>query len=183
MTDATEQPRRESQCPRCGADATTESLARHSLSDVGYLHDDQMFQCSACGHSYSHGVPVGDFDGDATDLWCQVCNLGFMRVHRVEKQDGGVRLHLKCPHHHEFGCRLCGRTIPADGVAVTRSGAHTCPHCDSALDRGEIPYCCYFEFTHRETDGSGIALTGYPDTTGNTRDASAAYGYPEGERP
>lgn len=183
MTELSEQPVRESQCPECGADATAESLARHSLSDIGYLHDDQTFECSACGHIYAHGVPVGEFDGESDDLWCDACNLGFQRVHRVEKQQDGIKLHLKCPHHHAFDCPGCGRSVPADAVQVTRSGVHSCPHCDGEIDRADVPYCFYFEYAHRDEDHQHRSLIGYPDITGNLSGADSPYGYPEGEQP
>lgn len=172
----TEQPRRLSRCPECGANATDESIRRHTLSAMGYLHDDQTFECSACGHGYTHGVPVGEYDGEAASLWCNVCNLGFMRVHRSEKQADGVRLHLKCAHHHPFECPECDCRIDADGVTVTKRGEHTCPHCDRALARADVPYCAYFDYAHRSEDDAGRSLVGYPDTTGAMADAEP-YGY------
>lgn len=172
-----EQPRRESRCPECGAEATEQSLARHSLSAVGYLHDDQMFECSECGHDYPHGVPVGEFDGQADDLWCDVCNLGFMRVHRTQKQNDGHKLHLKCPHHHPLDCPNCGDEIPADGVTVTRNGTCVCPFCEESMSRSDVPFCFYFRFAERTEDSGNRSLVGYPDITGNLAAAEESYGY------
>lgn len=94
-------------CPSCGGDPvkTAEELrVEHRLSAMGYLHDDQEPECSECGHNWTHGVPVGEFEG-GDDLRCHSCRHDpglerdqFYRVHRVVWQQGDdVLLHLKCP--------------------------------------------------------------------------------------
>lgn len=173
------QPDRETRCPKCGGAPTDDSALRHDLSDLGYLHDDQSYKCSDCGHSYTHGVPVGECELDAHDLWCDVCDLGFMRVHRVAPMNSHVTLHLKCHHHHEFPCPECRFTVAADGAVLTKEGELYCPHCDGKLSFDEVPYCFYFTQTTREVDDE-CALIGYPDITGSTADADP-YGYVEHE--
>lgn len=172
-----EQSQRRSRCPECGAEATEESLVDHKLSALGYKHDDQMFECSECGHSYPHGVPVGEFDGDAEDLWCDVCDLGYMRVHRIKQMDGNVGLHLKCPHHYEFDCPECNEEIAADGVRRTVAG-RMCPHCERHLERDDVPFCFYFTQTRRESGERDISLIGYPDITGELN-PEEPYGFPD----
>lgn len=173
-----EQPLRQTRCPECGAEPTDESAVKHQLSNTGYLHHDQKFECSECGHRYAHGVPVGEFDrmDDATDLWCDVCELGYMSVHRVEQQQDTVKLHLKCGHHHPFDCPTCDGFIPSDGVRLRKDGGRECPGCKSYIPRSEVPYCYYFAFAYRATDGRK-ALVGYPELTGATEPADGALGY------
>lgn len=171
-------PERKSNCPACGAEATDTSIVEHRLSNMGYFHDDQHFECSECDHSYTHGVPVGEPDVDADDLWCDVCDLGFMNVHRTQfKGDGIVRLHLKCGHHHDFDCPECGEEIAADGVRLTKEGGYYCPSCEEDLERDEIPFCHYFNTTIRKADARKRALVGYPMLTGRT-DGAQNLGYP-----
>lgn len=180
MSEIDEQPERESRCPVCGGTPTDESARRHHLNAMGYLHDDQHFECAECGHDYSHGVPVGDFDrhDQVDDLWCDVCDLGYMTVHRTEHQaEGGTRLHLKCDHHHEFECVGCGEEIPADGLQYTKTGGRLCPWCEHHHPRDAVPYCFFFRFTHRATDAAGRSLIGYPTTTGQITGAEGPYGY------
>lgn len=178
MSQPTEQAERDSRCPECGGEPTDGSAVEHHLSAMGYLHDDQQFECSECGHGYAHGVPAGEFDGDASDLWCDVCDLGYMTIHRVEKTNGGMRLHMKCGNHHALDCPECEQNIPASGLHDVRNFAGgKCPHCSVLISRGDVPYCFYFTFAHRETDHSYISLIGWPRTTGNVSDATDAYGY------
>lgn len=177
-----EKSERETNCPKCGGDPTDESVLHHDLSAHGYLHDDQKYECSECEHTYTHGVPIGDFGGDASDLWCDVCDLGFMRIHRVGRMDEDdlVGLHLKCPHHHPFDCPSCNECIGADGVVLAKEGRQFCPHCKDALTTDEIPYCFYYDQTSRRADDE-IALIGYPDITGRLNEDDP-YGYkPEAE--
>lgn len=176
-----EQPERKTNCPRCGGEPTEESQAKHRLSDMGYLHDDQTFVCQNCNRDYTHGVPVGDPDMDAEDLWCDVCELGYMKVHRVKhRHDDKIRLHLKCDHHHPFDCPECEDTIQADGVQVTKDRSFLCPHCEGELDRPDIPYCFYFNRAIREPDPNGVALVGFPAITGQLEGAQP-YGWSEDE--
>lgn len=174
-----EQPERETNCPQCGGEPTEESEVRHRLSDMGYLHDDQTFTCQECNRDYTHGVPVGDPDVNAEDLWCDVCNLGYMTVHRVKVRSvDQVRLHLKCHHHHSFDCPECDGEIPVDGVRTTGDMSFRCPLCEDELERSEIPYCFYFNKALRKTDHNGVALIGFPTITGQTEGARP-YGWSE----
>lgn len=99
-------------CPECGGEpvrSADEIQVQHRLSAMGYLHDDQDPECSECGHSWTHGVPVGQFEG-GEDLLCDSCQHDpslkrpvYYRVHRVEWQQGDrVLLHLKCPRCYLF---------------------------------------------------------------------------------
>lgn len=163
MTDV-----RQTSCPKCSSEAI---LDMRDLGDLGYVHEDQRFSCTNCGETWTHGVPLGEYDDDPNDLWCDVCDLGFMHVHRVNPAGDAVRLHLKCSHHHEFDCPGCGDLIVADGVRSTRDGGRVCPYCQTNLDRDDVPYCYYFDDTIRELDRN-IALIGYPAITGNTEEST-----------
>lgn len=172
-----EQPNRKSRCPKCGGAPTDESAKRHHLSDLGYLHDDQLFECSECGEEYPHGVPIGEFDGDAEDLWCDVCELGFMNVHRVRvRSDEQVGLDLKCPHHHHFDCPECDEVVPADGIDRRKDGSLGCPYCYEDVAREDVPFCFYFDQTTRDFGERDIALIGFPSITGQMQGADP-YGY------
>lgn len=91
-------------CPYCGADPTEETQAEHKLSNIGYLHDDIVLECSndACGEEWTCGVPIGSPEDDTeSDLWCDSCEKRFGRIHRVaptEADRGKIRLHVKCPN-------------------------------------------------------------------------------------
>lgn len=103
---------RETRCPECGAKPDAQDLARHILSDVGYAHDDQVFECpdEDCDTEWSCGVPVGEFEyGD--DLWCPSCEGAWVFVHRtvpraiVENGQAvvtGATLHVKCDNCNNF---------------------------------------------------------------------------------
>lgn len=124
-------------CPLCGGDPAG---ARHNLAAIGYLHDDITLSCEECGHSWVHGVPIGEYEGDRADeLFCAHCEERYGLVHRVEVGDGQVTLHVKCP-----ACRA-------------------------------------FWLVPREPDDAGVALTGYPQTTGAVTDGTEPYGYPAPE--
>lgn len=87
-------------CPYCGGDPTDVSERDHTLSKMGYLHDDVRMECEDCGKTWPCGVPIGEYDG-GDDLFCTSCEKRFMRVHRVDPdayQDHEIRLHLKCPN-------------------------------------------------------------------------------------
>lgn len=99
-------------CPECGGEPvkTAEELrVEHRLGAMGYLHDDQVFECSDCAHEWTHGVPQGAFEGGG-DLRCHSCRHDpglegdqFYRVHRVVSEQGDqVLLHLKCPRCYLF---------------------------------------------------------------------------------
>lgn len=173
------QTTRKTNCPQCGGEPTGESEVKHNLSNMGYLHDDQTFVCSNCDRDYTHGVPVGEPDVPAEDLWCDVCELGYMSVHRVKvlstKQ---VELQLKCHHHHPFDCPECAEGIRRDGVRVTEERSFHCPHCEEELLRDDVPYCFYFNKTLRKADNHGVAMVGYPIITGQTEGAEP-YGWVE----
>lgn len=100
MTDLEAQPRpSEVSCPECGAAPTDESVRDHKLSDMGYLHDDVLWECQECEHSWASGVPVGSSDEWADDLWCDSCDDSWMLVHRVQPRGTDtITLHLKCPN-------------------------------------------------------------------------------------
>lgn len=97
-----EQPAPETRCPECGAAPAPDP--EHRLAALGYLHDDVVFECSAadCDTEWTHGVPVGDYDGPlADDVACAVCESSGL-VHRVEPADKSARLHFKCPECYHF---------------------------------------------------------------------------------
>lgn len=138
-------------CPDCGAKPTEDQIDRAKvhdrLSNIGYKHGDFKFDCPECDTSFTHGVPVGEFDG-GTDLWCDPCEEYFY-VHRVKAKgpcsptdgddfhapDDGVLLHLKCPG------------------------------------------CFRFKKVKRDNDRRGVALIGYPPITGEVDDDTRPYGY------
>lgn len=77
----------------------------HNLSAIGYTHDDQNLICEDCGHTWTCGVPIGEFDREdmAADLWCDSCDDEWAFVHRVQLTSGGTfTLHLKCPNCKTF---------------------------------------------------------------------------------
>lgn len=144
-------------CPECGGEPVKQSgelKVEHRLGAMGYLHDDQNFECSECGNTWAHGVPVGEIEwDDADDLRCHSCRHDpdldeeqYYRVHRVvpsrESSPGGpgeVTLHLKCPR------------------------------------------CHLFSKVQRQMGKKGIALVGFPDITGSVdHEDVEAYGYDEG---
>lgn len=89
----------ETNCPGCGASPTEESVLRHGLSDMGYLHDDIWLECQECENRWVCGVPIGE--GGYDDLWCNSCDDNYGWMHRFEPwedRDGEdcYRLHLKC---------------------------------------------------------------------------------------
>lgn len=93
----------ESSCPYCGGDPTDRTERHHSLSALGYLHDDVQMECADCGRTWPCGVPVGEYDGPgAEELFCDSCEQRYMRVHRVncdprDRRDYYI-IHLKCPN-------------------------------------------------------------------------------------
>ena len=106
-------------CPDCGAEVSDDSITRHRLSNVGYLHDDVEVTCSVCEHSWPHGEPVGgDIDDPAdSELYCSACRGSLMRVHRVTLcGPDTVGLHLKCPACHFFD--TTERELDPDNVAL-----------------------------------------------------------------
>lgn len=99
MTELSEQPTPSaSTCPYCGGEP--EHDATHTLSAMGYLHDDVHLTCADCGQGWTSGVPVGEYDGPlADDLFCTACEERYGLVHRVEIRDPtSVRVHVKCPN-------------------------------------------------------------------------------------
>lgn len=95
-------------CPYCGAEATVESQARHSLSDLDYLHDDVSYDCSECGEGWTHGVPIGEYSGELADeKWCDACDDSYALVHRVDTSPlpDELILHFKCPNCYKFTSR------------------------------------------------------------------------------
>lgn len=93
MVDQQSIPER-ARCPECGGDPVDPS---HTLSALGYKHDDQQLQCIDCRNKWTCGVPVGELDEYYWhDLVCQSCSeMG--RVHRIRPGDGVIGLHMKCP--------------------------------------------------------------------------------------
>lgn len=108
MTDKPEiekQPVPEVTCPFCGGEATEESVREHKLSNLGYLHDDIVMDCSECEETWTHGVPVGDNWSElAEKLYCDACEDRFQRIHRVDvaRAPEEITLHLKCPACYYF---------------------------------------------------------------------------------
>ena len=109
MADLAEQPTPETaRCPKCGGEPN--DAVTHRLSNLGYSHDDQDLTCVDCGHQWTAGVPIGEFDRDdmAADLWCESCDDEWMLVHRVEFAPSGMprapetALHLKCPNCYNW---------------------------------------------------------------------------------
>ena len=103
-------------CPECGDDPTDDSLVEHKLSNMGYLHDDIQLSCDN-GHTWSCGVPIGEFDG-GDSLICDSCDESWMYVHRVQLSSGDekILLHLKCPNCKYF--EEVEREPDGDGVAL-----------------------------------------------------------------
>jgi len=114
-----QEPPRKSKCPLCDGEPTDESLTDHSLSALGYLHDDAELVCSECGNHWTVGRPIGEFEG-GQDLWCSSCDDAWMRVHRIREvennPDGKLRLHLKCPNCYQF--KSVARTPDEEGIAL-----------------------------------------------------------------
>lgn len=120
MADLEPQPAPDdARCPKCGGEPSDVS---HRLFAIGYLHDDQTMVCVECGHQWTCGVPIGEFDRPemAEELECGACDR-YKLVHRVEPHDvydGAYLLHLKCPDCKDFhtvrrepdekGCILVG---------------------------------------------------------------------------
>lgn len=103
-TDLTEQPLpAETRCPNCGSRPTDESVTKHNLSNMGYLHDDVHLQCSedGCDGRWTLGVPIGEETRFAESLTCDSCG-GYCLVHRVHPKPETVTLHLKCPECYFF---------------------------------------------------------------------------------
>lgn len=113
--DLDEQPLPPTKCPECGGEPSDEII--HRLSAMGYSHDDQHVVCVDCGHRWTCGVPIGEFDRPemAADL---ECSCGHWRlVHRAQITDAGnVALHLKCPECYHF--EIVSRETDADGIAL-----------------------------------------------------------------
>lgn len=82
-------------CPECGGDAVSPD---HTLSALGYKHDDQRFQCVDCHNRWTAGVPIGEIDEHYwEDLVCGSCG-DFGLVHRIRPGDGLLGIHMKCPN-------------------------------------------------------------------------------------
>ncbi len=97
-----QQPSERSKCPECGGDPCE---IGHTLSDLGYLHDDQRMMCEDCGNQWTCGVPIGEtsLDERAEELFCDSCDDAFMLVHRaVRTRHGNITFHLKCPNCYYF---------------------------------------------------------------------------------
>jgi hypothetical protein len=94
---------RDTRCPACGSPATDESITQAQLSDLGYLHKDVSYECTAdgCTETWVHGIPVGSASAFADDLTCGVCGECFL-IHRVVIQTESVLLHKKCPGCFNF---------------------------------------------------------------------------------
>lgn len=90
-------------CPECGGEPLPDRVT-HNLSAIGYTHDDQQHVCGDCGHEWTNGVPIGEFDRPemADDLFCSSCGDEWMLVHRVAPKSANVVLHLKCPNCYHF---------------------------------------------------------------------------------
>lgn len=113
----------ESRCPYCGGDPTDRSERHHSLSVLGYLHDDIQMECEECGRTWPCGVPVGEYDGPgAEELFCDSCEQRFMRVHRVNWDPRGRRdyfiIHLKCPNPECYYFAKLQREPDGGGTAL-----------------------------------------------------------------
>jgi predicted Zn-ribbon and HTH transcriptional regulator len=95
----------ESKCPECGGDPNAESRAQHTLSDLGYLHDDVDLECEDCSTSWTLGIPVGD-GPENDELWCDSCDDTRMLIHRFRirnyEDKPNIKMHLKCPNCYFF---------------------------------------------------------------------------------
>lgn len=113
----------DSACPYCGGDPTERSRRHHTLSDLGYLHDDIQMECSECGQTWPCGVPVGEYDGPGgEDLFCSSCEKRYMRVHRINWDRQGRRdyfiVHLKCPNPNCYYFAKTKREPDSGGTAL-----------------------------------------------------------------
>lgn len=106
-------------CPECGGEPLSD-LVTHNLSALGYAHDDQQHVCEDCGHEWTNGVPVGEFDRPdmADDLYCSSCDDEWMFVHRVAPKSANVVLHLKCPNCYHFDRVRRSKDTKNGGVAL-----------------------------------------------------------------
>ncbi len=98
-------------CPECGGEVTDESRVKHNLGRIGYQHDDIEVECSSCGCTWPHGVPIGSPPEELYDyLRCDACNDALMLTHRIhlkpnQETESGVQsfdLDLKCPNCFYF---------------------------------------------------------------------------------
>lgn len=187
VTEAPEEPAR--RCPYCGGPPSGIS---HSLSALGYAHDDQRHVCADCSKSYTAGVPRGAPDRYYyDDLVCGSCGRQG-RVHRIEprgSQDKGdvIKLHLKCPNRFPSPCPHCEVTIEP-GADLVRwadradvAGPFACPTCLAALDRDDLRGCYHFWTTRRLVGPHGYSLVGWPMTTGAVSGTGGrGYGHVDG---
>jgi len=116
--ELTEQPAPEdARCPECHAAPTEESITRHRLSNLGYLHDDVYWECTECGNEWLSGIPIGEYDG-GDDLWCESCGSEWMLTHRVLPNGDTVILHLKCPNDECYHWKDIERSTDGVGRAL-----------------------------------------------------------------
>ena len=118
---AEQAPREDARCPACGGEPMPDATT-HRLSALGYAHDDQGFVCADCGHEWTSGVPIGEFDRPdlAADLECDSCG-DRMLVHRVRMRGSAgsdITLDLKCQNSQCHYFEQVGRDLDENGVAL-----------------------------------------------------------------
>ena len=133
QTDVEEQSVPDVSCPACGADAP-EFAVKHNLHALGYLADDISMACVECGHSWLHGVPIGE-GGD--DMTCRACGQASMRVHQINETGRGWRLHFKCPRC--FYWRPERRLAGQDGYVLVGDADLTGAQDDGVQPKGHEP--------------------------------------------
>lgn len=143
-------------CPYCGG--RPEYDPAHTLSAMGYTHDDQRLTCDDCGREWTVGVPIGEHDGSlAEDLYCGSCGERYGLPHRI---------HLRGYRR----CEACGGEFGDEGV-------------DGVVCHMKCPNCYYFWTFTREPDEDGVMLYGFPQITGSVTDSDEAYGYQAADVP
>jgi len=139
-------------CPSCGGEplltpSEVESV-EHRLRATGYTRVEIRLRCVACDERWRHGVPIGEYElDDADDLRCHSC--------RHDPSLSGEQWYLV--HRVEID-----------------------PEWDDAADIGlhlKCPRCYLFTKAGRDADRNGLALVGYPQSTGSVIEADQPYGY------
>ena len=179
MGGLVEQPlRTATRCPDCGGEPTPD--VEHTLSALGYAHDDQRHVCSECGRTWTCGVPIGEFD-DGEDLRCPDPDCDeWGRVVDVDADSVSVeamRFDHKCPECYYFAQ---GHEIARECDSCERREMWTHRVRTASTTPIELVLACPEhgqEWTvERTTDGNGIALVGNPEITGDVGGCDP-YGY------
>lgn len=177
-------PRTATRCPDCGGEPTPD--VEHTLSALGYAHDDQRHVCSECGRTWTCGVPIGEFDGGA-DLRCPDSDCEewgrVVDAHAESIDVSAMRFDHKCG---DEDCRYFAQaseiTIPCESCECremwthrVRTASNTTLTLTLACSRGDHEPTPTW-VVERRTDGNGIALVGNPAITGDVAGADP-YGY------